>query len=204
MGNRHCEISVVSRHQGLGLGTVQIGWPSIEGRDRARTAAAIGHPAAPGRRRSHRSPEANSRWAARRPDRRSTTPTPHLSSLAPLGDRDAAESGGLPDLRQPDERKRPGEGQAAGIARQRGHVIMPAAGRVDPHEPSHTRVEQPDLAAVHPRRMGHGEAPRDRLVAVDVDQGSRRSPCPAASLAARRSRPGRSRTWAGRPSSPGR
>ena len=63
-----------------------------------------------------RSPSSNRRKATIWPVRMSITQTPHVPFGQPIGDRDAAEIGGVAHLRQADERERAEEVQPSGEA----------------------------------------------------------------------------------------
>ena len=94
-------------------------------------------------------------------------------------------------------------GRACSRAARPPSRTSPVAGSTSTSCPA-PECEQPDPAAVDARRVRHGEAAGHRLAAGDVDQAAAGRLVRPPALRACRSRPGRSRTSAGRRPGPGR
>ena len=133
-------------------GSTQTSSPSLANRRRSGSAPR----ARPARRRSPRR-----RW--RTPGRDGAAgaelddPDAALELVVARRDRHAAEDRGLADLRQADERQAAVEGQAAGVAGQRGHVSRRPVARSTRTSRAHARVEHPEAAVVPARRVRHGQ-----------------------------------------------
>src|SRR5207248_794180 len=93
-----------------------------------------------------------------------------LGFLEAFSDLNAAEYGGLADLRQTDDCQVANHLEAAGEAVELNDRLVPAGIQINIAEAAGAGFEQPQSAGMPARRMGHRKTAGDDLVRLDVDE----------------------------------